>query len=128
MVKIEFPSKVSQSLQKYINSVWHLELMLFLESNTKPMTSREIANTLYLSPDAIENALSKFEKNGILKSIDNGAKSYIYGPKDSDLDDAIKQTARAYAERRVAIINQIFASPLQSFSDAFRLSEEKENQ
>lgn len=94
-----------------------------MKDSTEPLTSSEIARALYLSPEAIERALSTFEKEGLLKSVFQSAKAYYYAPANSELRDSIDQTSRIYSERRVALINSIVSSSIQSFSDAFVIKE-----
>lgn len=75
-----------------------------------------------MTPDSLMSALSDFEKCGLLAYQSTG---YVYAPNNAALRDAFEQTARAYSERRVAVINQIFSSPLKSLSDAFKLRSEE---
>ena len=103
--------KVQHFISRYIRSVWQLELLLALLSASKPLNSSEIASILYISKDAIEAALGTYAKYGLVKLIDGG---YVYSTEDPDLLDAIKQTSKAYSERRSSVINLIFTGPRKS--------------
>lgn len=104
-------SQVAQFIKTYIHSVWQLELILFLRVSAKPLTLVEIGNKLYMEPSTIEVALSRFEEQGLLESASGMPKTYKYQPETKELESAIEQTAKAYSERRVTIIDLIFASP-----------------
>lgn len=119
----EISSKVQNFLRKYVRSVWQLEVILYVRDSKAPLTSSEIARALYLSPEAIERALSTFEKEGLVKSVSQGSKAYYFAPANSDLRDSIDQTAGVYLERRVALINAIVSSSIKSFSQAFVIKE-----
>lgn len=101
-------AKVQHFISRYIRSVWQLELLLALVSASKPLNSSEIASILYISKDTIESALKTYTKNGLVKLTNGG---YICSTEDPDLLDAIKQTGKAYSERRSSVINLIFTGP-----------------
>lgn len=122
---MDFSPQIKDFVRKNIRSVWQLEVILFVKDLGKAATAYEVASALYLRPDAIEKSLLSFEKLGIVKSNEGSPRKFYYSPS-SELSDQIEQTAKAYSERRFAIINLIFSSPVQSFSDAFRLAEEKD--
>lgn len=122
---MDFSPQIKDFIRAHVRSVWQLELLLFVRNIQRPVTAAEAASALYLKADAIGNALTLYAKRGILQSDGKTPPTFLYCPSPS-LDDQIDQTARAYSERRFAIINLIFSSPAQSFSDAFKLSEDAE--
>lgn len=124
--KSEIPAQVLQFIRKYIRSVWQLELILLIRASKEPINSRDISRSLYISSDLIDRALNAYAKQGLIKMIENEATTYKFEPADSQLSTAVELTAKAYAERRVAIINIIFSDPLDSFSDAFKFKQEDE--
>ncbi|MBX9567592.1 MAG: hypothetical protein K2X77_01800 [Candidatus Obscuribacterales bacterium] len=125
MISVDFSPQIKDFIRAHVKSVWQLELLLFVRNLDRPVTAAEAAAALYLSPESINNALATYAKRGILKSDGKTPCSYTYAPL-SEIGDQIEQTAKAYAERKFAVINLIFSSPVQSFSDAFKISEESE--
>lgn len=123
---MEFSPQIKDFIKAHVKSVWQLEVLLFVRDVNRPITAAEVASAMYLRPDAISNALLNFAKKGILQSDGKIPAAYRYAPNGSELSDQIEQTAKAYSERRFAIINLIFRNPVQSFSDAFKLSEDSE--
>ncbi len=87
------------------------------------MTIDEAGRSLYLEPRAIESGIQSLVAAGILKKIDDNL--YQYDPTPF-LSVAIDETAKMYSERRTAVINFIYASPMRTFADAFRLKPEEE--
>ena len=77
-----------------------------------------------MSSDSLISALSEFEKDGLIQHSNSDPKGYVYAPSSNALRDAVDQTAKLYSERRVAVINLIFSTPLKSLSDAFKLRQE----
>lgn len=107
----EVSGKVQHFISRYIRAVWQLEILLTLMASSKPLNSAEIANILYISKDSIEGALINFSKSGLIQLTDGG---YVCSKDDPELLDAIKQTSKAYTERKSAVINLIFAGPKRS--------------
>lgn len=126
MISVDFSPQIKDFIKQHVKSVWQLEVLLFVRDVNRPVTAAEVAAALYLRPEAISNALASYAKRGILQSDGKVPAAYDYAPKESELGDQIDQTAKAYSERRFAIINLIFRNPVQSFSDAFKISEESE--
>lgn len=55
-----------------------------------------------------------------------GEQHIRYFPDSNADGDAIEELAKSYQTRPTAVINFIYASPLKSFSDAFKLKQENE--
>lgn len=126
MISVDFSPQIKDFIKSHVKSVWQLEVLLFVRDINRPVTVSEVAAALYLRPEAINTALAAFAKHGILTCDGKMPPSYRYAPNASELVDQIEQTAKAYAERRFAVINLIFRSPVQSFSDAFKITEDSE--
>lgn len=110
-------SKVTQFIKKHIHSVWQLELILILRACAQPLTADAIGQRLYMEPEVLKNVLDALVRQGVLKAEDLKPKTYVYSPTTEDLSEAVEQTAKAYAERRMSVIDLIFASPFQADGD-----------
>lgn len=103
--------------------MWQLELLFLYKNTSRRMSVIEAGRLLYLEPQAIQSGIEAFVNSGILVRRDN--QQFEYAPSPS-LSGAIDETAKMYSERRTAVINFIYASPMRSFADAFRLRPEEE--
>lgn len=96
-------------LREQIQAVWQLEVILFMKQSTAAMSAAKIATHLYSNPREIEDALSRFDKNGILKADGGEPATYFYRPQSAELQNAIDEACRAYQTKRLAVINFIFS-------------------
>lgn len=106
-------------MQDNIKSVWQLELLLYLRSCGEALTPTQIADALYMSPEAMASGLIHFQNKGLVQPSNSLLGAYRYAPVSSELDAVVNETARAYADRRVAMVNLIFSkSTAQNHPDA----------
>ena len=105
----EISTQVAKFLQDNIRSVWQLELLLYLRSSNTAMTPTQIADALYMSPEAMATGLIHFEKLGLVQPSGSLLGAYQYAPLDRGQELVIDQTAQTYASKRVAIVNMIFS-------------------
>jgi len=103
-------SAVANFIQTCIQSVWQLELLLYMKASGKTLTPSEVAHTLYMTPEVIASGLEHFEKCGLVKTPSPG--SFIYAPSTSELDRVVDETAKSYSSRRVAVVNMIFSQSI----------------
>lgn len=111
-------------MRSHIQSVWQLELLLFLKSATSALTLEQIAKSVYMSADVIETALNDFEKMGLVGFDANKTKTFFYSPSNSEIRESAEQTCQTYNAQRVQVIHFIYSTPIQSFSDAFKIRKE----
>lgn len=76
---------------------------------------------MYMSGDILQGFLDNYVRQGILQTVDSDTKRYICLPETASLREAIEETVRVYSDKRQAIISLIFSTPMEHFSDAFRL-------
>lgn len=100
---------VENFINGYIQSVWQLEMLLYIRARADSLRSFDLANALYTSPDAVEQALQYFTKRGLLKRAEFDHSEYVYAPSSQALKDSVEQTAMAYSQKKVAIIQYIFS-------------------
>jgi hypothetical protein len=105
---VEITPAAQKFLRDHIQSVWQLELILFMKEKSHPLSASEIASQLYSNPRVIETALTDFVRNGIIKE-DQNPSFYNYDPDSMEMTDAIEQAGKAYAKKRLSVINFIFS-------------------
>lgn len=104
----EIAPRVRSFIRNHIQSVWQLELILFLKKQSELLSVSEIAKNLYYTPQAIEAALSDFVSSGILQSSEDNMGFYRYYPASSELREMVELTCQAYEAKRLAVIKCIF--------------------
>lgn len=105
----ELTPAAQKFLRDHINSIWQLELILYLKEIGSPLSIVEIARHLYTNTGMIEAALTAFVKDGILKEGGSQPIVYAYGPSTTELIEAIEQAKKAYSDKRLSVINFIFS-------------------
>ena len=124
------PDEVKRFITRHVTTVEQVEVLLLLHGTPREWNARAVAQQLAISQDAAERQLAALAADGILATIDAGERSYRYQPRASEMSRMVDGLARAYAERRVAVITAIYSKPsdhLRSFSDAFRLRQEDQD-
>jgi hypothetical protein len=105
----ELTPAAQKFLRDHIQSVWQLELILFLRDKSASLSIAEIATQLYSNPRMIESAISSFVKDGILKERESQPVAFTYEPDSLEMMHAIEQACAAYANKRLSVINFIFS-------------------
>lgn len=107
----EISFEVRSFIRDHIQSVWQLDLLIALMNVKEPLDASKLARLLYSSPGAIESALQRFVKSGILKDIPGNPHMFKYAPASEEKRRVIEDAAKTYAIRRVDVINLIFSNP-----------------
>ena len=105
----ELTLAAQQFLRDHIQSVWQLELILFMKEKNAALSIAEIATHLYSNPRMIESALSCFVDDGILQEKETQPAAFTYSPGSIEMTHAIEEAVVAYANKRLAVINFIFS-------------------
>lgn len=131
----DIPNPVRALVAEHIRSVVELECLLLLRADPgRAWSAGELGNELRVDADWAARELADLAARGLAAAAGSGPAAgpdadaparYRYGAPPA-ADEAIAGLAKAYAERRVAVIELIFsprpaAGPLRSFADAFRL-------
>lgn len=123
------PPHVKTLILDHIDSVGQLDVLLLLQRDPKKKwRAASVASELRTDPTWAMDQLEILHARGLLQTIPGPEPAYFYHPSTPALEDAIRGLARAYAERRVSIINIIISKPddrIQVFADAFRLRKDK---
>lgn len=127
------PSDVADFIRERIPSVSILESLVYLQARPDAwMSAREVSEGLRTSAHAERQNLETLASNGLVKSRTSGEAVYQYAPASSDLRRVAERTADSYRQRRVAVIELIYAPRPQrshdaaaAFADAFNLKRRK---
>jgi hypothetical protein len=117
--------EVRKFISEHIASIEQLEVLLLLYRNPgREWSAANVAEALYTNVDSVERRLAALCSSGLLVCHDETNPLYRYRPEQPGLDRTVRDLATAYSERRVSIINLVFAKPLdhiRSFADAFKI-------
>jgi hypothetical protein len=123
MPETGIPADVEQFIADEIRSVEQLEVLLRLHREpTAWRTAESLAGELRTSNASVAARLKEMQARGLLEG--NADLGYRYLPARPEIERAVRQLDRLYAERRVTIITLIFSKPMdpvRDFSDAFRI-------
>lgn len=117
------PDKLEAFIGSSFTSVWALELLLLLKSETRPVPTDELVTLMRASPSVVETALESLIAAGLAGS-ENGCASYM--PVNGNVATLVEETEESYRLRPDRVRRLIVASPnkgLTAFSDAFRLKD-----
>jgi len=113
-------------IQTSIKSVWAVEVLLLLRRDpARSWSAEDLTRELRSSLLIVADALMSFNKLGLVG--EDAERLYRYQPATPELDDIVKELAKAYAEAPVAVTEVIFSAPdrkLRLFADAFRLKKD----
>jgi hypothetical protein len=117
-------------------------LLLLYAGQDRSWTAAESARELRVDPAWVEDQFSHLCSRGLLTCEPGPPASYRYRPSTPELNAAVADLAKAYADRRVTVISLIYSKPteksveppkppttdpLKSFSEAFRLRKGPDN-
>jgi predicted transcriptional regulator len=115
------PDSVLQFIDRHIESVEHLEILLLLSGDSKDWRAAEIYSKIQSSQASIEQRLQQLSAAGLL--VQNGA-GYHFEPRNDATRQVVRELADLYRQRRVRVIEAIYSrktDSVQSFADAFKL-------
>lgn len=117
--------EVRRFVRSSVKSVWALELLLLLRRDSeRSWTAEALTNELRGSRQLVADILSHFIQIGLVVQ---SSQSYRYQPTDANLDRLVQDLDKTYAERRIAVIQEIVSAPnekIQTLADAFKLKRE----
>lgn len=118
------PEDVERFIAQHLDNLEQLEILLLLRSQpNREFEPREVTAELRLGPESARSRLSDMAARGFLSARGDPPR-YQYRPDSGETDRVISEVARCYAERRVAVITQIFSprsDSVRGFADAFKL-------
>jgi hypothetical protein len=127
----DLPEVVRRFIVDHVDSVEQLEILLLLHQHPERAWDAEsVARELRISALSASDRLEDQARAGLLARVEGSPGGYRYAPGTPALDEAVAGLAKAYAERRVTVINLIFSKPIdkiRTFADAFRLRKGDDN-
>jgi hypothetical protein len=116
-------------IRMHISSVELLEILLLVGgSPDKVWSVEEVHHGIQSSYDSVARNLAALSDVGFVKR-DEKEQGYIFRPKTPDLAEGVRKLAKAYRERRVRVIELVYApapSAASLFSKAFDFRKEKD--
>ena len=122
----ELPSSTAEFIRKYIHSLEHIEILLLLQgSPQRDWTVDQVFEQVRSNVQSVESHLQQLRAQGFIEAAESSnPEAYRYRPASSELAAGVEDLAAIYKERRVTVIEHIFAeppSPIQGFADSFRI-------
>ena len=112
----------------YISSVELLEILLLVSGSPDKLWSvEEVHHGIQSSYDSVARNLGALSDVGFMKR-DDKEQRYVFRPKTPEMAEGLLKLAKAYRERRVRVIELIYApapSAASLFSKAFDFRKEK---
>jgi hypothetical protein len=125
-VAAAIPEDVRLLIQRYIDSIEQLEILLLLHASSREQwTPDSVSRALYSTPSSTGRRLKTLHGQGFLGLDDSSSPpTYSYQPASTELDATVARLAETYRERRVAVVSLVASKPMdnvRAFSDAFRI-------
>jgi hypothetical protein len=124
----DVPADLRTFIQEHIGSILQLELLLLLAADPqKAWNAEEAAKELYVNPDAAYGFLEGMRVRGLFERLAPEDR-FRFAPQNPESARLTAELASFYRERRLTVIDLIYASPTdryQSFADAFRFRRPK---
>jgi hypothetical protein len=124
------PDSVRRFLAAYVPSIAQLEVLILLRAKAdREWSAPEVSGELRSSVMSVQDRLGDLASRGLLVVREaDSLLLYRYAPATEDARRQIDKLASAYKERRLAVINLIYAKPesdVASFSEAFKISKKR---
>ena len=108
-------------VDRHIESVEHLEILLLLAAQERAWSAPEIFQKIQSSQASVDQRLESLVAAGLLAK--DASAQFRYSPKDDETRKLVKDLADAYKSRPVKIIEAIYSrktDAVRSFADAFK--------
>jgi hypothetical protein len=119
------PESVRAFVAEHFTSLVPLEVLLLLRGDpVKRWPAEAVARELGIDASWAAKWLADLQGRGFAAADDGTPTTYRYQPATAELDTLIGALATAYAQRRVAVTELIFAKatgPVRTFAAAFRI-------
>jgi len=119
------PAEVTGFLNRHIDSVARLEILIAVMSAGGGCTAASVARALQVDETHVVSQLDALIGAGL---VERDADGYRYAPRTSALRKTAAKLQELYATHRVAITTAIYSTPsdpVRGFSDAFRLRRDR---
>lgn len=116
-------------IASHLRSVLDLECLLTLHADPqREWSAEELCRKLCVDERWVQHQLGDLAQRGLVAGSTSAPTRYRYAAATAALNSAVVELARHYAERRVAVIELIYArptDPLHDFANAFRFRKEQ---
>lgn len=123
----EGPStEVLAFIDRHIESVEQLEVLLFLHAKDKGQTTSEIFREIQSSQASVNIRLKQLESVGLI--VQESIGQYRIDRTDENLRKTLDELSRSYRMMRVRVIEAIYArrsDAVRTFADAFKLKKKE---
>jgi hypothetical protein len=119
------PENVLRFIDRYVESVEQLEILLLLCCDQREWTFLEIFKRIQSSEASVQQRLQQLAGAGLL--VKNGS-GFRFQPSEDSMRAVVAELASVYRQRPVRIIEAIYArktDAVQSFADAFRFKKKE---
>jgi DNA-binding IclR family transcriptional regulator len=119
------PEPVLRFIDRHIESVEHLEILLLLSQDIRDWSVGEIFKSIQSSEASVTQRLQQLTAAGLLAS--NGLR-FRFEPRDESMRQLVADLGDLYRERRVRVIEAIYSrktDAVQTFADAFKFKQKE---
>ncbi len=112
-------------VDRHIDSIEQLEILLLLAESGREWSAAEILQNLQSSAGSVSLRLASLQKTGLIAPVGG---CWQFTPADEAVARVVHELAEAYRERRVRIIEAIYApkpDAAQTFADAFKFKKKE---
>ena len=124
------PRHVRALIEDHLTSVAQLEILLLLHgAPERQFAAAEVAERLRIDPGWAGDELNGLQRSGLLGH-DAASDRFQYGPRTTELADAVDGLEKAFSTHRVSVITLLFSTPSEgigSFADAFKIRRDDDN-
>jgi predicted transcriptional regulator len=118
------PDTVLRFIDRHIESVEQLEILLLLAEESRDWSSFEIFKRIQSSEASVMQRLQQLSSAGLVV---NKAGQFRFEPRDESMRGIVRDLAELYRIRRVRVIEAIYTRKtdvVQTFANAFKLKKE----
>lgn len=119
------PGRARALIAQHVRSIEQLEVLLLLYGNPEQWWSAEgVADELGTSTHSTAGRLEDLASRSLLDVRTAETVLFRYKPVSAAVGEAVRDLARAYAERPAAVAALIYSGPMdeiRAFADAFRI-------
>lgn len=122
-------------LRECVSSYEELEVLLLLAREARDWSADELAQALRVPSDSIAAAAESLVEVGGLVDVRSvsGQERFVFAAKTDELRAQVAELDRAYAERRLAVVqimtanavDRVRGAAIRRFADSFRLERPK---
>jgi hypothetical protein len=124
------PADVRAFVREHIDSLEQLEVLLLVHrSAPRRWSAAAVSRELRIDVASAARRLADLHGRRLLERAGDGDEAEYWHAPDSAHDSVLRDLAATYAERRVTLIEFIFAAPVREvrvFADAFRIRKKED--